>query len=222
MFGDKCPQNGSKNDKMAPRTTLRCPHEGPRLERLSICKAAFAGVKRPPHTHTYPRTHSPYVFVSLSLSLSLSLYLSLSLFHSLSLPLSLCLTLPLYISLFKTIISLSLSKNKSLLSAGVTPNSKFIDPDLLDPKGYIGVRESQTPSPQTQSSKPKRNLKTKPRSRNQHPKPKTRKEPKTQNQKPKTYYTLAASTRATLGDQAFHSGPFEGYLCLVLGVVSSL
>ena len=25
-FGDKCPQNGSKNDPMAPRTTLECPH----------------------------------------------------------------------------------------------------------------------------------------------------------------------------------------------------
>ena len=29
IFGDKCPQNGSKNDPMAPRTTLECPHEGP-------------------------------------------------------------------------------------------------------------------------------------------------------------------------------------------------
>jgi hypothetical protein len=28
IFGDKCPQNGSKNDLMAPRTTLECPHEG--------------------------------------------------------------------------------------------------------------------------------------------------------------------------------------------------
>ena len=28
MFGDKCPQNGSKNDPMAPRTTLECPREG--------------------------------------------------------------------------------------------------------------------------------------------------------------------------------------------------
>jgi len=31
IFGDECPQNGSKNDKMAPRTTLRYPHEGPRV-----------------------------------------------------------------------------------------------------------------------------------------------------------------------------------------------
>ena len=29
IFGDKCPQNSSKNDLMAPRTTLECPHEGP-------------------------------------------------------------------------------------------------------------------------------------------------------------------------------------------------
>ena len=29
IFGYKCPQNGSKNDLMAPRTTLECPHEGP-------------------------------------------------------------------------------------------------------------------------------------------------------------------------------------------------
>ena len=29
IFGDECPQNGFKNDPMAPRTTLECPHEGP-------------------------------------------------------------------------------------------------------------------------------------------------------------------------------------------------
>ena len=29
-FGNKYQQNGPKNDKMAPRTTRRCPHEGPR------------------------------------------------------------------------------------------------------------------------------------------------------------------------------------------------
>ena len=32
IFGDKCPQNGSNNDLMAPRTTLECPHEGPSVE----------------------------------------------------------------------------------------------------------------------------------------------------------------------------------------------
>ena len=31
FFGDKCPQNGSKNGQMVPRTTLGCPHEGPRV-----------------------------------------------------------------------------------------------------------------------------------------------------------------------------------------------
>ena len=31
-FGDKCPQNGSKNDPMAPRTTLECPNEGPSVD----------------------------------------------------------------------------------------------------------------------------------------------------------------------------------------------
>ena len=31
-FRDECPQNGSKNDPMAPRTTLGCPHEGPRVD----------------------------------------------------------------------------------------------------------------------------------------------------------------------------------------------
>ena len=31
IFGDTCPKNGSKNDPMVPRTTLGCPHEGPRV-----------------------------------------------------------------------------------------------------------------------------------------------------------------------------------------------
>ena len=29
-FGNKCPQNGSKNEPRAPRTSMGCPHEGPR------------------------------------------------------------------------------------------------------------------------------------------------------------------------------------------------
>ena len=33
ISGDKCPQNGSKKDRMAPRTTLECPHEGPSVEQ---------------------------------------------------------------------------------------------------------------------------------------------------------------------------------------------
>ena len=32
-FGDACPPNGSKNDKMAPSATLGCPHEGPRVDQ---------------------------------------------------------------------------------------------------------------------------------------------------------------------------------------------
>ena len=31
IFDDKCPQNGSKNELMVPRTTMGCPHEGPRV-----------------------------------------------------------------------------------------------------------------------------------------------------------------------------------------------
>ena len=42
IFGDKCSQNGSKNDKMAPRTTRRCPHEGPRVEDLKKLAEKFA------------------------------------------------------------------------------------------------------------------------------------------------------------------------------------
>ena len=31
FFGDKCPQNGSKNEPMAPTTNLECPHIKPRM-----------------------------------------------------------------------------------------------------------------------------------------------------------------------------------------------
>ena len=43
IFGDKCPQNGSKNDPMAPRTTLECPHEGPSVvtHLLSVAGVEF-------------------------------------------------------------------------------------------------------------------------------------------------------------------------------------
>jgi len=30
-FGNKCPQNGSKNEPRAPRTCMGCPHEGPQV-----------------------------------------------------------------------------------------------------------------------------------------------------------------------------------------------
>jgi hypothetical protein len=36
IFGDKCPQNSSKNDPMAPRTTLECPHEGPSVDWVAM------------------------------------------------------------------------------------------------------------------------------------------------------------------------------------------
>ena len=47
IFGNKCPQNGSKNDKMAPRTTRRYPHEGPRAVNLIAerTRAGGGGVK---------------------------------------------------------------------------------------------------------------------------------------------------------------------------------
>ena len=33
--GNKCAQNGSKNEPRAPRTSMECPHEGPRVVRLA-------------------------------------------------------------------------------------------------------------------------------------------------------------------------------------------
>ena len=32
IFGDKCTQNGSKNEQRAPRTSMGCPHIGPFVE----------------------------------------------------------------------------------------------------------------------------------------------------------------------------------------------
>ena len=37
-FGDKCPQNGSKNGQTAPRTGRGCPHKGPYVERVRFRK----------------------------------------------------------------------------------------------------------------------------------------------------------------------------------------
>ena len=34
-FGDKCPQNGSKNGLRAPRTGMACPHIGPSVGRTA-------------------------------------------------------------------------------------------------------------------------------------------------------------------------------------------
>ena len=36
IFGDKCPQDGSKNDQMVPRTALGCHHEGPLVAYLLL------------------------------------------------------------------------------------------------------------------------------------------------------------------------------------------
>ena len=51
-FGDKCPQNGSKNDPMVPRTTLGCPHEGPRVDTPRLTKPSFQGGSYPQSSHT--------------------------------------------------------------------------------------------------------------------------------------------------------------------------
>ena len=33
IFADKCPQNGSKNEQRAPRTSMGCPHQGPSVDQ---------------------------------------------------------------------------------------------------------------------------------------------------------------------------------------------
>ena len=40
-FGNKCPQNGSKNEPRAPRTSMGCPHEGPRVATCRWCIASW-------------------------------------------------------------------------------------------------------------------------------------------------------------------------------------
>ena len=42
IVGDKCPKNGSKNDLMAPRTTLECPHEGPYVVSSTTMQTIWA------------------------------------------------------------------------------------------------------------------------------------------------------------------------------------
>jgi hypothetical protein len=49
MFGDKCPQNGSKNDPMAPKTTLECPNEGPSEARVDDLLRAAARLGESSH-----------------------------------------------------------------------------------------------------------------------------------------------------------------------------
>ena len=43
MFGDKCPENGSKNGEMAPRTGTGYHHEGPSVVVESERSTAFPG-----------------------------------------------------------------------------------------------------------------------------------------------------------------------------------
>ena len=53
-FGDDCPQNGPKNDPMAPRTTLEWPHDGPSLEWKREGLSVFAHLRvSPRHTAEY-------------------------------------------------------------------------------------------------------------------------------------------------------------------------
>jgi hypothetical protein len=46
IFGDKCPQNGSKNDLIAPRTTMECPHQGPYVVSLGGWASRTASERR--------------------------------------------------------------------------------------------------------------------------------------------------------------------------------
>ena len=47
IFGDKCPQNGSKNGLRAPRTGMGCPHIGPSVDKLVIFGACSHGIDAP-------------------------------------------------------------------------------------------------------------------------------------------------------------------------------
>ena len=44
-FGDKCPQNGSKNGLRAPRTGLGCPHIGPSVVRVRNLRSRVYGLE---------------------------------------------------------------------------------------------------------------------------------------------------------------------------------
>ena len=63
-FGDKCPQNGSKNGLRAPRTGMGCPHIGPSVgtctrlgveERLERDWGPDLRLRKPDHLREMPR-----------------------------------------------------------------------------------------------------------------------------------------------------------------------
>ena len=63
-FWQKCPQNDSKNNLMAPRTTLECPHEGPSVENKIIgtrlrCSDLASGLISPRMTNGNATTQRP-------------------------------------------------------------------------------------------------------------------------------------------------------------------
>jgi len=62
--GDKCPRNGSKNDKMAPRTTRRSHHEGPRVACDAVAARLWTGL---PLTPIALSLHCHCIIIALSL-----------------------------------------------------------------------------------------------------------------------------------------------------------
>jgi hypothetical protein len=67
IFGDKCPQNGSKNEQRAPRTSMGCPHIGPSVDpqHTSIC--------------IYPSI-CLHIYLSIYIHLSIYLYMYISIY----------------------------------------------------------------------------------------------------------------------------------------------
>ena len=62
IFGEKCPQNGSKNGLRAPRTGMGCPHIGPSVEPLArnlvARRRAWHMSKHSGHWPTHPQNHA--------------------------------------------------------------------------------------------------------------------------------------------------------------------
>ena len=68
IFGDKCPQNGSKNEEMAPRTKTGYPHIGPFVASWSCMSGHLTRNCVPSHTELCPRSLSLFSSSSLLLS----------------------------------------------------------------------------------------------------------------------------------------------------------